>query len=281
VFDQRDDLHVIFVHAAGRAAGRQRGDPRRISGRAHPGDAADADRHRRRHLPAAQCLAGIGANDPVISRSARICKLAAAKGEQLDVGDARLPISAVLNDDRHVACSTRQKFHQPPDRHRHRPATHQRGNLSLGSPEELGSLFLGKILLLDELVDLYGELGFEKLLFGVRQTEICKDVAAAFFVRCHDQPSFTLPVYSRSADFRRSRMSSISRLGVAMSRRLEPTRRAVSAQIHPCRYIIICIIVKHGPRSRNVGAAPRLFVHTSADTYRPLNVSPEFARMTR
>jgi hypothetical protein len=65
--------------------------------------------------------------------------------------------SSRLNDDGHMPCRAGpcrldrhldvlaencEKFHQPSDRHRDRPATHQRGNLRLGCAEELGGFRL-------------------------------------------------------------------------------------------------------------------------------------------
>jgi len=41
-----------------------------------------------------------------------------------------------------VLAENRQEFHQPPYRDRYGPTAHQRGNLSLGGAEELGSFRL-------------------------------------------------------------------------------------------------------------------------------------------
>ena len=61
-------LRRLLVYAARRFARRRRGLPRRISDPAHTGDAADAHRHRRRHLSAAERNARVRANDGVIPR---------------------------------------------------------------------------------------------------------------------------------------------------------------------------------------------------------------------
>ena len=50
--------------------------------------------------------------------------------------------SCRLNGHLDVLAENGEKFHQSADGHRYGPAAHQRGNLSLGGAEKLGSLRL-------------------------------------------------------------------------------------------------------------------------------------------
>jgi hypothetical protein len=98
-------------------------------------------------------------------------------------------LSTRLNNNRHVPCvvcgggsdgdldvlaENRQKLHQPSNRHGYRPAAHQRRDLGLCRAKQLGGLGLGELLLLDQLIDLYSELGLEEFLLRIRRPRSAK-----------------------------------------------------------------------------------------------------------
>jgi hypothetical protein len=102
-----------------------------------------------------------------------------------------------LNHDRHVPCLLRrgrldadlhvlaqdcQEFHQTANRDRYGAATHQRRNLRLRCAQQFAGFALRQPALLDQFVNLHGQLRLQHLLLGIRQAEIGEDISAAFFM---------------------------------------------------------------------------------------------------
>jgi len=73
-----------------------------------------------------------------------------------------------------------EKLHEAANGKVARAVAHQQGDLRLLHAENFGDLHLGHAAVLEDRVDLQGELRFEQLLLGIGKSQVGKDVSAAF-----------------------------------------------------------------------------------------------------
>jgi hypothetical protein len=73
-----------------------------------------------------------------------------------------------------------EEFHEAADAEVAGAVAHKQGDLGLLNAENFGEFDLGQAAVLEDGIDLQGELGFEQLLLGIGETEVGEDVAAAF-----------------------------------------------------------------------------------------------------
>lgn len=72
-----------------------------------------------------------------------------------------------------------EEFHQASNGKIARAVPHEQGDLRLLHAENLGNLDLGHAAVLEDGVNLQGELRLEQFLFGIGQAQVRKDVSAA------------------------------------------------------------------------------------------------------
>jgi len=72
-----------------------------------------------------------------------------------------------------------EELHEAADAEVSGTIAHEEGDLGLLDAEDFGDFDLGQAAVLEDGIDLQGELGFEELLFGIGEAEIGEDVAAA------------------------------------------------------------------------------------------------------
>jgi hypothetical protein len=81
--------------------------------------------------------------------------------------------------DFNVLTQSSKELHKASDGEVTRTVSHQQGDLRLLDAEDLGDLDLCHATVLEDGVDLQGELRLEQLLLRIGKAKICKDVAAA------------------------------------------------------------------------------------------------------
>src|SRR6266849_4169156 len=81
--------------------------------------------------------------------------------------------------DFNVLTQSCEKFHEAPDGEGPSAVSHQQGDLRLLYSENFGDLDLGHAVVLEDRVDLQGELRLEQFLRRIGKAKVCKDVSAA------------------------------------------------------------------------------------------------------
>jgi hypothetical protein len=92
-----------------------------------------------------------------------------------------VPLASRLHGDLDVLAKSGEKIHEAFDGEGASAIAHQGRDVRLFDAEDLASFRLLEAALLDEAVNLQGKLGFQEFLFGMRETEVCKNVSGAFF----------------------------------------------------------------------------------------------------
>ena len=84
-------------------------------------------------------------------------------------------------DDFHVLAERREEVHEAFDGKSAGAVPDQRRDMRLLDAKNLPGFSLLEVAPLDQAVDLQGELGLQRLLFGMRQAEVGEDISTAFF----------------------------------------------------------------------------------------------------
>src|SRR5436309_1990054 len=101
--------------------------------------------------------------------------------EQLrDEGDLALFLAGGPDDDLNVLAKSGEKVHKAFDGKGTCAIAHQGRDVRLLDAENLPGFGLLEAAFFYEAVNLQGQPGFQELLFGVRETEISKDIPGAF-----------------------------------------------------------------------------------------------------
>ena len=73
-----------------------------------------------------------------------------------------------------------EEFHEAADAEVAGAVAHEEGDLGLLDAEDFGDFDLGQVAVLEDGIDLEGELGLEQFLLGIGEAEVGEDVSAAF-----------------------------------------------------------------------------------------------------
>src|SRR6266568_108492 len=97
-----------------------------------------------------------------------------------DEGDCAVFLASGLDGDVHVLAESGEKVQEALDGKGARPIAHQGRDVRLLDAENFASIGLLEAAFFDEAVNLQREPRFQELLLGMGQTEVGKNVAAAF-----------------------------------------------------------------------------------------------------
>ena len=81
--------------------------------------------------------------------------------------------------DFNVLAESREELHEASNREVSRAVTHQQRDLRLLHAEDFGDLDLGHAAVLEDHIDLQGELCLEEFLFRIGKAKVCEDVSGA------------------------------------------------------------------------------------------------------
>jgi len=88
-------------------------------------------------------------------------------------------LAAGADGDLHVLAEGCEELHEASDREVSRAVAHQQRNLGLLHSEDFGDLHLCHAAILEDGINLQGELGLEEFLLRIGKAEVCEDVSAA------------------------------------------------------------------------------------------------------
>src|SRR5579864_1245323 len=88
-------------------------------------------------------------------------------------------LAAGADGDFNVLAQSREELHEASNREVSRPVAHQQRNLRLLHAEDFGDLHLCNAGVLEDRIDLKGELGLEEFLLGIGKAKVCEDVSTA------------------------------------------------------------------------------------------------------
>jgi len=88
-------------------------------------------------------------------------------------------LAAGADGDLNVLAERREELHEASNREVSRAVAHQQRNLRLLHAEDFGDLHLGHAGVLEDGIDLQGELRLEQFLLRIGKAKVCEDVSAA------------------------------------------------------------------------------------------------------
>ena len=92
--------------------------------------------------------------------------------------------------DFNILAQSRKELHEASNREITRAVSHQQRHLGLLDAEDFGDLNLCHAAVLEDGIDLQGELGLEQLLLGIGKAKVSKDVPAALGYAGNSATSF-------------------------------------------------------------------------------------------